>query len=86
MEKNPTFEEMKEWYGISGLPLKKFFNTSGVLYKEMHLKDKLAAMSEDEQLRLLETNGMLVKDPLVVDGDTVVVGFKEAEWAEKLKL
>lgn len=86
MEENPTFEEMKEWYGISGLPLKKFFNTSGVLYKEMHLKDKLAAMSEDEQLRLLETNGMLVKDPLVVDGDTVVVGFKEAEWAEKLKL
>lgn len=86
MEENPTFEEMKEWYGISGLPLKKFFNTSGVLYKEMHLKDKLAAMSEDEQLRLLETNGMLVKGPLVVDGDTVVVGFKEAEWAEKLKL
>lgn len=86
MEENPTFEEMKEWYGISGLPLKKFFNTSGVLYKEMHLKDKLAAMSEDEQLRLLATNGMLVKDPLVVDGDTVVVGFKEAEWAEKLKL
>ena len=86
MEENPTFEEMKEWYGISGLPLKKFFNTSGVLYKEMHLKDKLAAMSEDEQLRLLATNGMLVKGPLVVDGDTVVVGFKEAEWAEKLKL
>ena len=86
MEENPTFEEMKEWYGISGLPLKKFFNTSGVLYKEMHLKDKLAAMSEDEQLRLLETNGMRVKGPLVVDGDTVVVGFKEAEWAENLKL
>lgn len=86
VEENPTFDELNEWYGVSGLPLKKFFNTSGVLYKEMHLKDKLPEMSEEEQLRLLATNGMLVKRPLVVDGDTVVVGFKEAEWAEKLKL
>lgn len=86
VEENPTFDELKEWYGVSGLPLKKFFNTSGVLYKEMRLKDKLPEMSEEEQLRLLATNGMLVKRPLVVDGDTVVVGFKKAEWAEKLKL
>ena len=86
VEENPTFDELKEWYGVSGLPLKKFFNTSGVLYKEMRLKDKLPEMSEEEQLRLLATNGMLVKRPLVIDGDTVVVGFKEAEWAEKLKL
>ena len=86
VEENPTFDELKEWYDVSGLPLKKFFNTSGMLYKEMHLKDKLPEMSEEEQLRLLATNGMLVKRPLVIDGDTVVVGFKEAEWAEKLKL
>lgn len=85
VEENPTFDELKEWYGVSGLPLKKFFNTSGMLYKEMHLKDKLPEMSEEEQLRLLATNGMLVKRPLVVDGDTVVVGFKEAEWAERQK-
>lgn len=86
VEENPTFDELKEWYDVSGFPLKKFFNTSGMLYKEMHLKDKLPEMSEEEQLRLLATNGMLVKRPLVIDGDTVVVGFKEAEWAEKLKL
>ena len=86
IEENPTFDELKEWYDVSGFPLKKFFNTSGMLYKEMHLKDKLPEMSEEEQLRLLATNGMLVKRPLVIDGDTVVVGFKEAEWAEKLKL
>ena len=86
VEENPTFDELKEWYDVSGLPLKKFFNTSGMLYKEMHLKDKLPEMSEEEQLRLLATNGMLVKRPLVIDGDTVVVGFKEAEWDEKLKL
>lgn len=86
VEENPTFDELKEWYDVSGLPLKKFFNTSGMLYKEMRLKDKLPEMSEEEQLRLLATNGMLVKRPLVIDGDTVVVGFKEAEWAEKLKL
>ncbi|MEE0513803.1 MAG: arsenate reductase family protein [Lachnospiraceae bacterium] len=83
-DNNPSYEELKEWYNKSGLPLKRFFNTSGLLYKEMQLKDKLPTMSEEEQLKLLATNGMLVKRPLVVNGDTVLVGFKEAEWAEKL--
>ena len=85
VEDNPSCGELKEWYEKSGLPLKKFFNTSGMLYKEMQLKDKLPSMSEEEQLKLLATNGMLVKRPLIVDGDKVLVGFKEAEWAEKLK-
>lgn len=85
VEENPTFDELKDWYGRSGLPLKKFFNTSGMMYKEMKLKDKLPTMSEEEQLQLLATNGMLVKRPLIVDGDTVLTGFKEAEWAERLK-
>ena len=84
VENNPTYEELKDWYGRSGLPLKKFFNTSGMLYKEMKLKDKLPTMSEDEQLQLLATNGMLVKRPVIVDGDTVFTGFKAAEWEEKL--
>ena len=84
VDNNPSYEELKEWYNKSGLPLKRFFNTSGLLYKEMQLKDKLPTMSEEEQLKLLATNGMLVKRPLVVNGDTVLVGFKEAEWAEKL--
>ena len=84
-EENPTYEELKEWYGRSGLALKKFFNTSGVLYREMKLKDKLGEMSEDEQLRLLATDGMLVKRPLVVKDDGVLVGFKEQEWQEILK-
>ena len=84
VEDNPTYGELKEWHEKSGLPLKKFFNTSGMLYKEMQLKDKLGAMSEDEQLRLLATNGMLVKRPIIVDGTTVLTGFKEAEWEEKL--
>ena len=84
MENNPTFEELKDWYERSGLPLKKFFNTSGMLYKEMKLKDKLSEMSEEEQLKLLATDGMLVKRPLVVDGDTVLTGFREVEWTEKL--
>lgn len=83
-EENPSYDELKEWHVKSGLPLKKFFNTSGLLYKEMSLKDKLPAMSEEEQLRLLASNGMLVKRPLVVAGDTVLVGFKEAQWAENL--
>ena len=82
VEENPTYDELKKWYEMSGLALKKFFNTSGMLYKEMQLKDKLSAMSEDEQLQLLATNGMLVKRPLLVTGDTVLVGFKEAEWAK----
>lgn len=84
VEENPSFDELKEWWEKSGLPLKKFFNTSGMLYKEMQLKDKLPRMSEEEQLKLLSTNGMLVKRPIVVKGKTVLVGFKEAEWSEKL--
>lgn len=84
VEDNPTYDELKKWYEKSGLPLKKFFNTSGLIYKEMKLKDKLPAMSEEEQLKLLATNGMLVKRPLIVEGDMVLTGFKEAEWEEKL--
>lgn len=84
VENHPTYEELKEWYEKSGLPLKKFFNTSGLLYKEMQLKDKLAKMSEEEQLNLLSTNGMLVKRPLVVGEDFVLTGFKEKEWEEKM--
>ena len=83
-EENPTYEELKEWYQKSGLPLKKFFNTSGLLYKEMKLKDKLPEMTEEEQLRLLATDGMLVKRPLVVAEDYVLTGFKEAQWHEKM--
>ncbi len=84
VEDNPSYDELKEWYSKSGLPLKKFFNTSGLLYKEMQLKDKLKKMSEEEQLKLLSTNGMLVKRPILVDGDDVLVGFRETEWEEKL--
>lgn len=84
VEDNPTYEELKQWFEKSGLPLKKFFNTSGMLYKDMQLKDKLQTMSEEEQLRLLATNGMLVKRPLIVESDFVLTGFKEAEWEEKL--
>ena len=83
-EDNPSFEELSAWYEISGLSLKKFFNTSGLLYKSMELKDKLPAMSEEEQLKLLATDGMLVKRPLVIGEDFVLVGFKESEWSEKL--
>ena len=83
-ECNPSFDELKQWHEKSSIPLKKFFNTSGMLYKEMQLKDKLSAMSEEEQLKLLASNGMLVKRPLIVNGDTVLTGFKDAEWAEKL--
>ena len=79
-EENPSYEELKSWYEKSGLPLKKFFNTSGVLYKSMQLKDKLPDMSDEEQLRLLASDGMLVKRPLVVKCDTVLIGFKDAEW------
>lgn len=83
-EDTPTFEELSEWYKMSGLPLKKFFNTSGLLYKSMELKDKLSTMSEKEQLKLLSTDGMLVKRPLLIGKDFVLVGFKEKEWSEKL--
>lgn len=85
IENNPTYEELKEWYEKSGLPLKKFFNTSGMLYKSMQLKDKLPDMSEDEQLKLLSTDGMLVKRPLIVSDDVILTGFREKEWTEKLK-
>ena len=81
---NPSFEELKEWYALSGLPLKKFFNTSGLLYKSMSLKDKLPSMSEEEMLELLATDGMLVKRPLLVGEDFVLTGFKEKDWAEKM--
>ena len=80
---NPTLEELTEWYKNSGLPLKKFFNTSGLLYKSLELKDKLPTMTEDEMLNLLATDGMLVKRPLLIGQDFVLVGFKEAEWKEK---
>ena len=83
-EQNPTKEELREWYQKSGLPLKRFFNTSGNLYKELKLKEKLPGMSEEEQLELLSTDGMLVKRPLVVGEDFVLTGFKESEWEEKL--
>ena len=78
-EENPTYEELKKWYAKSGLPLKKFFNTGGMIYKEMGLKDKLKDMSEDEQLKLLATDGMLVKRPLVIGDDFVLTGFREKE-------
>ena len=82
---NPSFEELTAWYKLSGLPLRKFFNTSGLLYKSMELKTKLPTMSDGEMLSLLATDGMLVKRPLTIGDDFVLVGFKEAEWAEKLK-
>ena len=80
VEANPTTEELKEWITKSGLPVKKFFNTSGKLYKEMGLKDKLASMSDEEQIELLASNGMIVKRPLIIEEGRVLVGFKEAEW------
>lgn len=83
-EQNPTKEELSLWYEQSGLPLKKFFNTSGLLYKSMGLKDKLADMTVDEQLNLLASDGMLVKRPIVVGDSFILVGFKESEWEEKL--
>ena len=84
-EENPTYEELKAWYQMSGLPLKKFFNTSGLLYKDMQLKDKLPTMSEDEQLQLLATDGMLVKRPLVIGDGFVLTGYREKEWEERMK-
>ena len=82
VENNPTYDELKQWYKMSGLPLKKFFNTSGLKYKELQLKDKIPTMSEDEMLKLLATDGMLVKRPLLVKDDKVLVGFKQAQWEE----
>ena len=85
VEENPSYDELKGWYEKSGLPLKKFFNTSGKLYKDLNLKDKLVEMTEEEQLSLLSENGMLVKRPIVVKDGNVLVGFKEADWEAKLK-
>jgi arsenate reductase len=81
---NPTLDELSDWYKKSSLPLKKFFNTSGLLYKSLDLKNKLPTMSEDEMLNLLSSDGMLVKRPLLIGDDFVFVGFKEIEWSEKL--
>jgi len=83
-EDNPSYEELKQWHAMSGLPLKRFFNTSGLLYKSMNLKDRLPELSEEEQLRLLATDGMLVKRPIVVKDGLVLTGFKEAEWQKLL--
>ncbi|WP_368243996.1 arsenate reductase family protein, partial [Clostridium tertium] len=84
-DENPTKEELKDWIAKSGLPINKFFNTSGVLYREMQLKDKVKVLPEDELLDILASNGMLVKRPIVIKDNTVLVGFKEADWIEKLK-
>lgn len=81
---NPTLDELTEWYKKSGLPLKRFFNTSGLLYKSLDLKNKLSQMTEDAMLKLLATDGLFVKRPLLIDDDLVLVGFKEAEWSIKL--
>ena len=82
-ENNPTYAELKQWHSRSGLPLKKFFNTSGLVYKSLNLKERLSGMSEEEQLHLLASDGMLVKRPLLVGEDFVLVGFKESEWRGK---
>ncbi len=84
-EDNPTYDELKLWYEKSGLPLKKFFNTSGLLYKSMDLKNKIPEMSEDEQLKLLSTDGMLVKRPILITDTKILVGFRENEWLEAIK-
>lgn len=84
-EQNPSVEELREWHKRSGLPLKKFFNTSGLLYKELGLKDKLSTMSEEEQYALLASDGMLVKRPLLVSENLVLTGFREKEWTEKIQ-
>ena len=85
VEENPTEDELREWHAKSGLPIKRMFNTSGMKYKELKLKDRIPEMSDDEIYELLATDGMLVKRPLLVDGDKVLVGFKEAEWEDLLK-
>lgn len=83
-EQNPTYEELKQWHKISTLPLKRFFNTSGLLYKSLNLKERLPEMTEEEQLRLLSSDGMLVKRPILVADDRILVGFREAEWETML--
>ena len=82
-EQNPNYDELKKWYKISNLDINKFFNTSGILYREMKLKDKLASMSDEEKLKLLASDGMLVKRPILIDEDSVLIGFKEKQWNEK---
>lgn len=84
-ENNPTYDELKKWYEQSGLPLKKFFNTSGLLYKSLGLKDKLPSMSEEEQLRLLASDGMLVKRPIIIGENVILTGFREKDWEAILK-
>ena len=84
IDNNPTFDELKEWYHKSNLDIKRFFNTSGMLYKEMNLKDKLPNMNEDQMLEILSTNGMLVKRPLIISDDVILTGFKEKEWEDNL--
>lgn len=84
-EENPTYDELKLWYEKSGLPLKKFFNTSGLLYKSMDLKNKLPQMSDDEQLKLLSSDGMLVKRPILITDTSILVGFRENEWLDAIK-
>lgn len=81
VEQPPTVEELKEWIAKSGYPIKKFFNTSGMKYREMELKDRLPKMTEDEQIEILASDGMLIKRPLLIDGDRILVGFKESEWS-----
>lgn len=83
-EENPSYDELKNWFEKSGLPLKRFFNTSGILYRQLNLKDKLKDMNEEEQLQLLSSDGMLVKRPLLINEDYVLVGFKQKEWEDKL--
>jgi len=83
-EENPTYDELKEWHKLSGLPLKKFFNTSGMLYRSMELKSKLDNMSEEDQLKLLSSDGMLVKRPIIIKDGKVIVGFKSEEWEKEL--
>jgi arsenate reductase len=84
-QENPSLEELRQWWQASGLPLKKFFNTSGLQYKALDLKNKLPGMTEEEQLALLATDGMLVKRPILVGDDFVLVGFRQAEWEESVK-
>ncbi len=85
VSQNPSYDELKKWYALSGLPIKKLFNTSGKLYKELNLKEQLKTMSDDDCLKLLSSNGMLVKRPIVVKDHCVLIGFKEEEWNTKLK-
>ena len=85
-QKNPTYDELKSWFALSKQPIKKFFNTSGLQYKALNLKEKLLSMSEEECLKLLATDGMLVKRPLVIGDDIVLIGFNESEWEERLEI